>query len=230
MITLIPRARVLAERPLLARGVLAYQDALDPSRDGAMDDEDDGAWFDRFRDDAAHPLGAHAIESRIVRLEISALGAYPGALAKALRRVSEALGEGRMTFVLAGRSQRWPTRRRTPAVLGEAARRLREVGAGGGFNGGISVDGDSFAEVVPALFWHARMEPGYGPVFFGPDDAPLTGTFCQYGNLHLQMYDEDAVARTDAALAAAGFVDVGDAGCREVFSADGSIAGRELRI
>ena len=150
-------------------------------------------------------------------------------LGPALMRLLKPLGERRLTFLHAWRSGRWPTRRRSPPILAAAARAFREMGAGKGFDGGIRADATASAEVIALLAWTVRMDMGYGQVYLVPEHAPLVASLCQYGNLHVEVYDAALGARMRHAAGFGGLAEW-EGICDERFAAGGAIPGRALSM
>lgn len=150
------------------------------------------------------------------------------AMGMALPRLLEPLGARTLTFLHASPLGRWPTRRRTPPVLADSARAFRAMGAGKVFGGGIRVAVADAAAVVAPLMWTMRMDAGYGPVYFATDGAPLVASFCQHGNLHLDIYDPDVLGALRESAPSAGLEEAIDGVCRERFATDGAIPGRRL--
>ena len=230
MITLLSRADCLVRHPVLAQSLRAIQAAHDPGL-GSPDqvDPDEAAWFAAFRDEIPAAATPPFQEMLILQLPAASLDELAASLPDAMERLLAALGGDAATFVHLSRRARWPTRRRSPSVLADAARRFRELGARGGFNGGIRAGRGSLAGVVAPLFWSTRMDGGYGEVYFALGGAPVVGSLCRYGNLHLEVYGRGAPEPVRKAVAPAGF-EVLPHMCEERFGAGGKIEGRRIRV
>src|SRR6185312_8036024 len=100
-----------------------------------------------------------------------------------------------------------------PPVLAQAAAAFRAIGAGDGFNGGIRVDASAAELVIAPLLWCVRMDMGYGEVYVAPDRGGFTASLCQYGNVHLEVYDVGAVGEILEAARAAGLAEVPFGSC-----------------
>lgn len=234
MITLVSRAECLRQSPVLAQFVRALQSAHDPATGYGSPEEvdpDAAAWFAAFRDDIPEAPSPPFAGSATLQLPAESLDALVAALPDAVARLLEALGEDSAMFLHLSRGARWPTRRRTPPQLADAARRFRAMGAGKGFNGGIQADRASLAEVLVPLFWSTRMDGDYGEVYFALGSAPVIASPCRYGNLHLEAYGEGWPERVREAAGAAGFDQLqGPQDCHERFGPGGRIEGRSFRV
>jgi len=229
----LSRAECWRQHPFLAAAVRSLQGAWDPAaphNQPMWEGEEEGAalFWEGFHDPdlPRDPLPRYAGEL-VLHLPVVGAEARAAALPGAVARLLEAVDQTGLTFVQVGRIAPWTSRRRRPPELAESSRRLRALGAGKGFNGALRADLASLGEVLEPLFWMERMDAGYGDVLFAPPAAPFTGSFCQYGNLHLHVYADDALLRTlRHAADAAGFEELED------FSACGgeAIEGREIEI
>jgi len=233
VIETISRAECWREHPFLAAAVRSLQSSWDPAaphNQPMWEGEEEGAalFWEGFHDpdlprDRLPPYRGELV----LHLPLMSPEARAAALPGAVRRIMESVDQPRLTFVQVGRIAPWTSRRRNPPELAKSSRRLRALGAGKGFNGALRADLASLGEVLEPLFWMERMDAGYGDVLFAPPAATFTGALCQYGNLHLHVYGDDALLRAlRHAADAAGFEELED------FSACGgeSIEGREIEI
>lgn len=226
-ISLVPRDQCLRDHPVLAEAVGGWQRAHAP----APEDGDD-AWYAAFCDPALQPDPTiRWAGSLIFYLPERDLDRTARELGPALARMLEALGGGGMlTFLHAARSTRWPTRRRSPPEMADAARAFRSMGAGKSFNGGIRAAVSECAAVFAPLLWSARMDADYGLVFVAADGVPLVASLCQYANLHVDVYSRPVAAAVREAARDAGLAEWTDGMCDERFAADGAIPGRWLSL
>jgi hypothetical protein len=222
-VTLVPRDACLRDHPVLAQAVFGWQRAHDPG-------SGDAAWYVEMCDALEPDPAIRWAESLVLYLPERDLDETARELGPALARILEALGGRTLTFLHASRSQRWPTRRRTPTVLADAGRAFRSMGAGKSFYGGIRVAASGCASVLAPVLWSTRMDFGYGPVFVAADGVPLVASLCQYANLHVDVYSRAVAAAIREAAQAAGLAEWTDGICDERFAADGAIPGRRLSL
>ncbi|HEU4560468.1 MAG TPA: hypothetical protein VFS20_21640, partial [Longimicrobium sp.] len=209
--------------PYLAHAVVGWQRAHAPV-------PGETEWYAEMCDPVQPDPGIRWAESFILYLPTHRIDETAEELGPALARLLKPFSGRTLTFLLAPRAGRWPTRRRTPPVLADAARDFRAMGAGKSFNGGIRVDAADAAAVLAPLLWSVRMDMGYGLIFIAFDDAPFVASLCQYMNLHVDVYSKDAPAAIRNAARAAGFEEWTEGMCDERFKAGGAIPGRGLRI
>lgn len=219
---LVPRGECLASNPYLAHEVVGWQ------RAHALD-EDPPQWLEEGCDAVQPDPGLRVAACLVLYAPAERFDDAAEGLGPALARMLEPFGGGTLTFLHALRSGRWPTRRRRPPVLAEAGRAFRAMGAGNGFDGGIRTDARAAAAVVTPLMWIVRMDMGYGLVFVAPDCAPFAASFCQYGNLHVDVYDAAAVPAIRASAHSAGLEEWIQGICDERFSG-AAIPGRALSM
>jgi hypothetical protein len=221
-ITLLPRGECLRANRYLAHEVIGWQRAHAP-------DEDREAWLagvcDAFEPDAA----VRFAESFVIHRPTHRIGEAAEEMGPALARMLAPFGGTTLTFLLAPKNGRWPTRRRSPPTLVKPAAAFRKMGAGKSFDGGIRIDASAAAAVFSTLMWSVRMDIGYGPVFIAADEAPFVASLCQHMNLHVDVYDAAVVETVREAARAADFVEWTGGVCRER-SGEGAITGRGLFV
>lgn len=236
MVRIESREAVLSRNPVLTQALRSYQDAFDPRHDfnrdaGAEPEPEDLAWFDGFRDDFPYdPRRFRHAGSLVLTTEHDEVGNFLAWLPGALDQVMAETGCESLSCLPVGRRAGWLSERDDYAPLAEAGAALRGFGITPDSHGGIVVDRGSVGEVLVPLFWLARCDTSR-EIWIGADGASFVANFCQYGNLHVYVYDREMVARLREAALRAGFVEVDDAmGCSDRFSSDGSIEGRQIEI
>lgn len=220
-LTLVPRAECLRESPYLAHAVTGWQRAHAP-------DDDPSPWLAEMCDTIEPDPVIRWAESMVLYLPTPRIDQVAEEMGPALARLLAPFGARTLTLLQAWPNGRWPTRRRTPPVLADAARRFRAIGAGTSFTGGIRVPAEEAAAVLAPLLWSVRMDAAFGPVYMAAGGAPLVFSLCQYLNLHLDIYSPDAAATVRETAPAAGFAEPVDGTCRERSEASGAIPGRAL--
>jgi hypothetical protein len=221
-ITLLRRDECLRANRYLAHEVVGWQRAHAP-------DEDREAWIDEACDAFEPDPAMRFAETFVIHRPTHRIDEAAEEMGPALARMLAPFGGTTLTFLLAPKNGRWPTRRRSPPILEQSAARFREMGVGKRFKGGIRIDASAAAVVFSPLMWSVRMDIGYGPVLIAADEAPFVASLCQHMNLHVDVYDAAAAATIREAARAAGFVEWTDGVCRERI-ADGAIAGRGLLV
>jgi hypothetical protein len=220
-ISLIPRPAALAANRYLAHAVVGWQRACAP-------DDGEAWWTAEVCDAGIEPDPALRVaESVVVHLPMNRVAEEAKALGPALGRMATLLGASALTFLHAPRNGRWPARRRSPTVLRESAEAFRVIGAGKGFDGAIRVPAADAGTVVEPLVCPVRMDVGYGPVFIAMEGTPVIANLCQYVNLHVDVYDAEAIPGVREAAREAGFVEPEGGMCYER-ETDGAIPGRRL--
>lgn len=227
MILLENRADVFARSPVLAHAIRAHQEAFAPQ---PGDDPEDRAWFDSFRDGEVpyQPKAFRFAGMLVLESGHTDAGVFAAWLPEAWGRVMDSLGWERLSFLLLGRGATWLSGRDDFPPLSAAFAALRRAGVDEEFRGAITVDRASLYEVLPALFWLTRCDPDR-PVSFGAEGAAFRCELCQYGNLHVELYDKGLRDALREAAGRAGFVE-GEGMCDERFSADGRIEGRRIEL
>ncbi|HYH80443.1 MAG TPA: hypothetical protein VEX86_11625 [Longimicrobium sp.] len=225
-ITLVPRDECLRANRYLAHAVVGWQRASAPV-------PGETRWYEEVCDPVKPDPAIRWAESFILYLPARDLDETARELGPALGRMLAPLGGRTLTLLHAMRTGRWPTPREDPAVLADAARDFRAMGAGESFDGGIRVDAADPADVAAVLaplLWGVRMDMGYGFVYIAPDGVPFLASLCQYANLHVDVYSKDVAAAIRTAARAAGFEEWNDGMCDERFADGGAIEGRGLRM
>jgi hypothetical protein len=221
-ITLVPRGECLRANPLLAHAAVGWQRAHAP-------DEDRAEWIADVCDAVEPDPALRVAESFVIHLPTHRIDEAAEEMGPALARMLAPFGGRTLTFLHAPRTGRWPTRRRSPPVLLQAANDFREMGAGKSFDGAIRIDAADAGPLLMPLMRCVRMDIGYGPVLIAPDAAPFVASPCQHMNLHVDVYAADSVAPIRDAARAAEFVEWADGVCRER-EAPGAIPGRGLFV
>jgi len=222
-IPLVGRDECLRANPYLAHAVAGWQRAHAP-------EEGEAEWLAEACDAIVADPQLRWAESLTLYLPTSGIEETAAEMGPALGRMLAPFGGGALTFLHAWPSGRWPTRRRSPAVVATAARAFREMGAGGSFDGGIRIAATDAEAVFAPLLWSVRMDMGYGPVYIAHEGVPFVASLCQYANLHVDVYAPGAAGAIRDAARAAGFVESTDGVCDERFESGGAISGRRLRI
>lgn len=234
-VSLIPRADFFRDHPILASVVRSLQDYHDPAAEHNRDywageEEERRRWFEAYRDDIdagpPPPYGG----SLPLSVEADRVEALPGALAAAIGAMMAEIGADTAGFVHVARSAPWTSPREHPRA--DAANAFfRRIGAGERTGDAIVADRASLGEALEAVFWCGRLDAGYGETYLTLGDAPAFASVCQYGNLHVDVYDAAWLDRLREIAARAGFTAVETPpGCDERFGDGGAIDGRELRM
>jgi hypothetical protein len=225
-INLVPRDECLRANSVLTHGVVGWQRAHAPV-------PGETEWYAEKCDPVQPDPAIRWAESLILYLPTRDLDETARELGPALGRLLAPFGGRSLTLLHAMRTGRWPVPRKEPAVLADAARDFRAMGAGESFDGGIRVDAADAADaaaVFAPLLWSVRMDMGYGFVYIAPDGLPFLASLCQYANLHVDVYSRGVAAAIRGAARAAGFEEWTDGMCDERFADAGAIAGRSLRM
>jgi hypothetical protein len=210
MIALIDRDSCLRAEPVLAhviRGLeRAYAGEPPSDADGAIP--------------FAGTLALGVADERLT------LEAYAAALSAAVVRLMEELRVEGITLLQLRRGSPWTSVLDHPA-LAAAGRAFRAVEEGKHFDGGVAADRESAAGVLGQLFHAVRRDMGLGEIYFALRGTPIVGSFCQYGNLHLEVYGDGGVDEVERAARRAGLA---PAECDERWGEGGRIEGRRLRM
>ena len=209
---LVPRAQALAEHPAFGALLLQLQ--------RVVHDEQPELWETM---PAPPALPRHA-GNRVWRVD-NAIGGparidrYVRRLARGLARLLPALGAGHWLVLPLQRRAWWagatdergayPALARARSALPRLPRR---------FAGGLRFGADSAEAAVRLWFWSRRRAAPAGDAWATAGTLPLMVSLCQYGNLHLEVYDAGLLRRLDEVAAACGLAPTPGSRCDDRFA------------
>jgi hypothetical protein len=112
--------------------------------------------------------------------------------------------------------------------LRRARQRLQALGLPAGFAGALQFDAADLPELMPLWFWTARCRAAACGPYAGAPDLPLMASLCQYGFLHLEVYDTALLQRLDTLGPRCGWRLV-QGPCPEAYAQGPAVTGRRLR-
>lgn len=234
----LPRAQALSQNPAFAAAFCALQ--------RAVFDEQPRLW----EGEVPQQVPPDHVGNRVWRAvgRSTRTDHYAARLARALGLLLPALGAAWWSVLPLHRHARWagadeaapayPPLARARAGLLQAEPGRPAMGSR--FAGALQFDAASATQAVPLWFWVSRCGALPGEAYAAADELPLLASLCQYGNLHLSVYDRGLLRRLDRVAAGCGFAPIDGLVCRELFGHPRrpgiasvkavGIAGRGLRV
>lgn len=112
----------------------------------------------------------------------------------------------------------------------QATKKLIALGMKPDFTGGVILDLSSMQEFCSHIFWIVRCNAMAPHISFAAPNSATVGSFCKYGNIHFEVYDEEENKRFLQALKKNKFTLPEDGMCNESFSDTSKLEGRKIDL
>lgn len=154
---------------------------------------------------------------------------YPSKLSESLKELFNLMGLEEITF-MADSNAPWLLQNSSSEALINSTRYLRSLLNCNVFRGSITVSDVDQKELIFHLFVITRFCASLPIIYFTDAKANILGNICHFGNVHLDVINEDFVNLFEAGLIESNFSLIENKLCEERFSGSDKIVGRELII